>query len=206
MAENGLNFVENVKLSFNKAKDDITNLELEINKLKQIISEQNKKIVDLIEKIDILTIKEKLEVFPGSSENSSIGSQGVESLTHSLTHIQNKPKMTSFSVFNTHLIDLFSKLTQKEFLVFLTIYQLEEDKGKITYVDVANHSGLSESGTRSYISRLISKGAPVLKEKSNNKLSLFYISPEFRQLNLKNKLLDIYYQRDPMQKRLSDPF
>ncbi|MDD5253724.1 MAG: hypothetical protein PHG05_01290 [Candidatus Nanoarchaeia archaeon] len=206
MAENGLNFIENVKLSFSKAKDDITSLELEINKLKQIISEQNKKITKLIEKIDILTIKEKLEVFPGSSENSSIGTQGVEARTHARTHITLTPPKNTFSAFNIEIDQLFAKFTQKDFQVFLTIYQLEEEKGKVTYTDVATHLNMSESGIRSYISRLIAKNAPLSKEKINNKLSLLHILPDFRSLNLKSKLLDMYYHQDSLQKKLSDQF
>ncbi|MDD5331246.1 MAG: hypothetical protein PHE43_00270 [Candidatus Nanoarchaeia archaeon] len=203
MAENNSDFVENVKMSFKMAKEDISALEIEINKLKQIISEQNNKIIELMKKIEESRIRADLEGFSGSSKSGSIGNKGVESLTHSLTHSENIPK-TSFLAFNSEVNKIFTNFTQQEFKVFLTIYQIEEEKKQVSYLDVANHLGMSDSGVRSYISRLISKGAPIIKTKINTKLSLLHILPEFRQLNLKNKLLDLYYHRDPLQKRLSD--
>ena len=77
MAENNSDFMENVKMSFKMAKEDISTLEMEINKLKQIISEQNNKILDLMKKIEESRIRADLEGFSGSSKNSSIGNGGV---------------------------------------------------------------------------------------------------------------------------------
>ncbi|MEK6917491.1 MAG: hypothetical protein AABW51_00945 [Nanoarchaeota archaeon] len=63
----------------------------------------------------------------------------------------------------------FKKLTEKEILVFSTLYQLEEEQGYADYKAIALKLNLTESSIRDYISKIISKGIPVDKIKLNNK-------------------------------------
>jgi len=97
----------------------------------------------------------------------------------------------------------FSSLTSQEFLIFLTIYQLEEDLGRpITYMDLSTKLSLTSGCIRGYISALIRKNLPLIKSKINNRTLTLSINPEFRDLNLKEKLTNIYYNQDPEQTKL----
>ena len=74
----------------------------------------------------------------------------------------------------------FKRLTKQEFLVFSTLYSLENTD--VDYKLLAERLRLSESSIRDYISRIIEKGIPVKKEKLNNKQILLSISPELKKL------------------------
>src|SRR3989344_1838654 len=70
-------FKENVKKSFLKAKEDISNIENQFKELKELFSKQNKDILALSEKIEyffkeIGKKEDKIDFF-----NSSIGNKGV---------------------------------------------------------------------------------------------------------------------------------
>ncbi len=71
----------------------------------------------------------------------------------------------------------FKKLTEQEFLVFSTLYQLTEQEGYSTYASISNKLKLTESSIRDYVGRLIKKGIPVEKTKINNKNIQLFISP-----------------------------
>ncbi len=77
----------------------------------------------------------------------------------------------------------FKRLTNKEMLLFSTIYSLE-DRGieEITYKLLANNLNLTESSIRDYTNKLISKGIPLVKIKLNNKLICLNISSEFQRI------------------------
>ncbi|MGD9276163.1 MAG: hypothetical protein PVJ67_03235 [Candidatus Pacearchaeota archaeon] len=74
----------------------------------------------------------------------------------------------------------FKRLTEQEFLVFSTLYQLEEEFGSSDYRAISKKLNLTESSIRDYIARLIKKGIPIEKNKINNKNIQLNIS-----LNLK---------------------
>jgi len=76
----------------------------------------------------------------------------------------------------------FKRLTEKEFLVFSTIYQLEEQGIQVEYSSLANRLNLTESSIRDYIGKLIKKNIPILKEKINNKNIFLKITPDFKKL------------------------
>jgi len=97
----------------------------------------------------------------------------------------------------------FNTLTNQEFLIFLTIYQLEEDlRRSVTYSDLSTKLGLTSGCIRGYISALIRKNLPIIKSKINNRTLTLSINPEFRDLNLKEKLTNLYYNQDPDQTKL----
>jgi len=62
----------------------------------------------------------------------------------------------------------FKRLTEQEFLVFSTIYQLDGTV-EVNYRILSKKLGLSESSIRDYVGRLIKKGVPLDKIKLNNK-------------------------------------
>jgi predicted transcriptional regulator len=77
----------------------------------------------------------------------------------------------------------FKRLTNKEMLLFSTIYSLEE-RGitPVTYKLLANNLNLTESSIRDYTNKLLSKGIPLLKTKSNNKQVSLTISSTLQQV------------------------
>ena len=101
------------------------------------------------------------------------------------------------------LEERFSALTSQEFLIFLTIYQLEEDCSRsIPYNDLSNKLSLTTGCIRGYVSSLIRKNLPILKSKINNRTLTLSINPDFKDLNLKQKLTNLYYDQDPDQTKL----
>ena len=197
MRLNLFNFQKKLENSFLNIKKDINLLQNEISLLKNELKEQKGLILSLIE--------EKSQNKPYFEEKnpkiedkkiSSIGNKGVYSFIHSF----NSYSFTKYS----DIQKLFSTLSKQEFLTFLTIYQLSEEKNnKITYVDISQKLGLSEGCIRTYVSSLLKKQAPIIKEKVNNKFIYLSINEEFRKLNLKNQLISLFYDEDPHQKHLS---
>jgi len=205
-------FEENVKNSFIRAKEHIKLIENEIKTNKEIILKQNEQIELIFNEIkkikeDLDKIKEKIK----ENEVSSTGNEGVYSNIHSFnkysfnSYAQTKPAISMLHASHKEIQEMFSKLSKQELLTFLTIYQLEEDKGQIGYIDVANYLKLTEGCIRTYVSSLIRKGIPLLKLKHNNKQIFLSIPYEFRSLNLKNELMALYYRPSlPEQKTLTE--
>jgi len=75
----------------------------------------------------------------------------------------------------------FKRLTEKEFLVFSTIYQLEEFMA-VDYKILSEKLDLSESSIRDYIGKLIRKGIPVDKIKLNNKNIKLSVSEDLKKI------------------------
>ena len=184
------NFKENVVNSFKKARKDIVELENTLFSIKQEIEQ----------------IKAQF------TPKSSIGNEGVfNKQTNQQTNKQlNKQTIiqqtNTISKLNDDLEAHFNSLTRQEFLVFLSLYQLEEELGNVKFSDLASYLHLSESSIRGYINRLVQKGSPILRKRVNNKVINLSLSLDFRNLNLKKRLSDLYYQSDTSQKRLFDPF
>jgi hypothetical protein len=99
--------------------------------------------------------------------------------------------------------DRFKDITNQEFMVFLTIYQLEEDLGRgVTYEELSSKLKLSTGCIRSYTSSIIRKQLPLEKRKINNRMVVLTIPQNFRELNLKERLTNLYYHKDPPQTKL----
>jgi len=75
----------------------------------------------------------------------------------------------------------FKKITDQEFLVFSTIYQMEE-QGIVDYHSISLKLNLTETSIRDYVGKLIKKGIPVEKTKFNNKLIQLSISQNLRKI------------------------
>jgi hypothetical protein len=194
---NDPNFENNIKNAFSSVKEDMDILKLEIDKNKERIIE----LVDLIKTL-ISEKNEKTQNFEEIEPNeqyfikSSIGNQGVQSINQSsINQSINHP----FAI-----IDVIEALSRGQLLALLTLYQLEDEKEKVTYSDIADKISLTESCVRSYISMAIKKKAPIKRNRINNRLTYLSIDKKFRELGLKPKLVSLYYQMDPDQKRLSD--
>ncbi|MDP2628598.1 MAG: hypothetical protein Q8P15_01725 [Nanoarchaeota archaeon] len=76
----------------------------------------------------------------------------------------------------------FKRLTEQEFLVFSTIYQLEEEQGYTDYKMISNKLTLSESSVRDYVQRIIKKGISVDKKRINNKIIHLSISENIKKI------------------------
>ena len=138
-------FEENIKKSFQKAKEHITELE------KQILEQKNE-FLSLNKKLELILneskdLKDKITDFISSTGNNGvkqINKQAIKQLsTLDITDINEKIEQS------------FKKLTKQELKAFLSIYQLEEEKKEVSYIDVANVLGITESCIRIYIANLI---------------------------------------------------
>lgn len=143
----------------------------------------------------------------------SIGNEGVSALRQQIGNIQaiyeekNKSINNLWNELNSlkkekieekiaqlkkSLKEVFRHLTKQEFYVFSLIYQLEEQLGgPVTYSDLAAYSNLTPNSLRDYVSKLISKKIPIIKEKVNNKIVLLKIAPELRNIETLDSLMKI---------------
>jgi len=76
----------------------------------------------------------------------------------------------------------FKRLTEQEWLIFSTLYQIEEQTGPTNYKTLSERLKLTESSIRDYIGRLIKKGIPVEKNKINNKSIQLSISKNLKKI------------------------
>lgn len=85
------------------------------------------------------------------------------------------------------------RLDRMEQQVFLVIYTLEEEKGSLTYRDIAEKLNISEQLAGSYVTSIIEKGVPILKRYLNSKPYL-RLDPEFKTLQAKENILQLSLQ------------
>jgi len=76
----------------------------------------------------------------------------------------------------------FKRITDQEFLVFSTIYQMAEETDYVDYKTLSQRLSLTESSIRDYVGRLIKKGIPVEKTKINNKTIQLSISEKLKKI------------------------
>ena len=85
------------------------------------------------------------------------------------------------------------RLNRREQEVFLVIYTLEEEKGSLTYEDIAIKLNISRQLVANYIASLIEKGVPIIKRYINLK-PYFRLDPEFKTLQAKENILQLSLQ------------
>src|SRR3989344_2856353 len=183
-------FKENVINSFKKARKDMLELQNSLVSLKQEIDQ----------------LRANLEPKSSTGNEGDFNKQTNQQTNKQLNKQTIIQQSNTLSKLNEDLEAHFNTLTKQEFLVFLSLYQLEEELSTVKFSYLANHLNLSESSIRGYINRLIQKGSPILRKRVNNKVINLSLSSDFRNLNLKKRLTDIYYQSDASQKRLFDRY
>jgi len=198
-------FKENVKNSFIKVKEHMNELEQALKAQKAEIQE----IKDLLNKLLESKKQNSEELSPNEPEieeipKSSTGNEGVHSFIHSFNNHSFIHYAHSLDKLGKDLKKTFLSLARQEFLVFLTIYQLEDEIKQVTYNHLADNLKISEGCIRMYVSNLIKKGLPLTKRKINNRYNTLHIEDEFRKLNLKQTLTNLFYDTDPGQKKLFD--
>ena len=85
------------------------------------------------------------------------------------------------------------RLDKREQEVFLVIYTLEEEKGSVTYEDIAKRLSIPEQLAGAYVTSIIEKGVPILKRYVNSKPHL-RLDPEFKTLQIKENILQLSLQ------------
>ncbi len=85
----------------------------------------------------------------------------------------------------------FKGITEQEFLVFSTIYQIEEELGHSDYKTLSQRLNLTESSIRDYVGRLIKKGIPIEKKKINNKNIQLSISKNLKKIASLSTILQL---------------
>lgn len=85
------------------------------------------------------------------------------------------------------------RLSRMEQQVFLAIYTLEEEKGGLTYADIAKSLNISEHLASNYVTSMIEKGIPILKRYINSKPYL-RLDPVFKTLQAKENILQLSLQ------------
>lgn len=188
------NFEEKVANSFVKVREDIAFLKEEINKIKKYLLLKNNDVLAL--KSEIKALNELVLNIKGRINNISTGNGGaINNHQQSSTIINNDLSTGVISAetqnkpIKTLIESKFRSLTDMEFSIFMTIYQLEEEIGKVTYSHIANRFNLTEATVRNHITNLLNKGIPIDKERLFNKKTFFYIKKEFRDLNMASQLL-----------------
>ena len=81
-------------------------------------------------------------------------------------------------------------LTFIEQQVFLVIYALEDEKGLVSYVEIARKTDLPHYMVSEFIARLAEKGIPLIRKYVNN-LPYIKLNPDFKRLQAKENILMI---------------
>ena len=200
-----------IKEAFSKVKQDIDFLKNELNNLRNELKENRDLMIKICENVYEMSNQinqtrgqinsVNMENFPadnsflkslnkGNSE-FSIGNGGVpaDRQTNQQTDrqtgnsIENAAEMVkSLDNLKKEIYQKFKKLTEQEWLVFLTIYQFDAEKGYSDYRILAEKLNLTESSIRDYVARLINKGIPIDKIKLNNKNIRLNIAQSIKQI------------------------
>ncbi len=183
---------DGVKKAFLKVREDIQKLEEDIKNQKEVILAQQKVIEALNEQIgNVLTPIANLEPNIKDSTKSSTGNEGVLStVTVTATPLPTLFRQPFDNPITEDIKNKFRSLTEREFAVFMAIYQLEEELNSlVTYSDIAKKLSLSRSSVRDHIGELILKNVPLVKMVSSDRKVSLSIKKDFRDLNIASQLL-----------------
>ncbi|MBI4159167.1 hypothetical protein HY500_02820 [Candidatus Woesearchaeota archaeon] len=183
---------EKLKASFENVRKDMEFFknEIELVKRELLSKKEDKKVIEFkIKEIlgSLNEIKDKLAFF----YKISSGNNGVINNHQQSSTIINQNQ--SLEIIKKEFEELFSGLTDREFSVFMTIYQLEEELGQgfVRYQDVSKILKLTEISIRNYVNSMINKGIPINKTRQYNKKVSLSIKKELKELNLASKLLKL---------------
>jgi len=85
----------------------------------------------------------------------------------------------------------FKRLTDQEWLIFSTIYQLEEENEYVDYKMLSEKLNLTQSSIRDYVGRIINKGISLDKNKINNKTIHLSISQNLKKIATLSTILQL---------------
>ena len=192
-----------IKEAFNKVKQDMDSLKNELNDLKNELKENREVMNQICENIQEMfnqINQTHMQINPVDQENFptdtvlfkplntqnlniSTGNGGVPADRQVENSIENAAEMIkSLGDLKKEIYKKFKKLTEQEWLVFLTIYQFDEEIGYSDYKILAEKLKLTESSIRDYVARLINKGIPIDKTKLNNKNIRLNIAQSIKQI------------------------
>ncbi len=180
-----------------------TKIRHELSELKQEIDSLKNFIQYSIGNDGVQTdIRQTLSRQPTVTKDNLLGTtinNNQERLTTTKEDISAIEVVNLVNDFKESLIKKFRSITNQEFFVFSIIYSLEEQLGAVSYKNIAEKAGISESAIRDHVRGLIKKGIPIIKEKLNNKVNFFKVSSELRSIVSLNSLVQL---RNP-QKQLN---
>jgi len=183
---------ERLRNSFENVRKDMEFFKNEVESLKkELLLEKENKIAINIQIKEILSslneIKDKITFF----YKSSSGNDGVNDNHHQSSSIINHHQ--SLETVKKEFEELFKGLTDREFSVFMAIYQLEDEfgHGHVRYQDISKALKLTEISIRNYVNSMINKGIPISKSRQYNKKVSLSIKKELKELNLASKLLKL---------------
>ena len=180
------NFNEKIRNSFTRVREDIENLKREMQEIKNTLPQRNNDILMLKEQIK--TQNELISKLQAKIENISTGNERVRVDTHSSVLILDDAQKKLVSPIT---VEKFRHITDREFSVFMAVYQLEEENGAVTYNDVSRKLGLGITNTRNYVNDLINRGYPIYGERQFHRKIKFRILPEFRRQNMISEVLSL---------------
>ena len=128
----------------------------------------------------------------GQNMGISIGNEGVPTDRQTDRQTNQQTEKTYFGdaleILNSldnikkEIRNKFKRITDQEFLVFSTIYQMTEESNYVDYKSISQRLNLTESSIRDYVGKLIKKGIPVEKTKINNKMIQLSISEKLKKI------------------------
>ena len=112
-------------------------------------------------------------------------------------------KQQSISAIKSDFEALFRGLTDREFSVFMAIYQLEEDlQAPVSYCEVSKILKITEITVRNYVNSMMNRGIPIEKHRQYNRKVSLSMKKDMRDLNLASKLLKIRQSGSASQQTL----
>ena len=115
----------------------------------------------------------------GGTKNKEKQIENVEEIFNSLDNLKKEIRLK------------FKRLTDQEFVVFSTLYQLDDEGIKVDYKFLSEKLNLTESSIRDYIVKLLKKDAPIEKKKINNKQIHLKIQDNFKKIASLSTILQL---------------
>ena len=152
---------QQLRSAFTKIKEEMTEHLESINENTNEIQSTNEYLCEIDAKIEKLMERiEEISIFIGMNKSYDELTNPVKSLT----------------------------INEKE--VFMVLYTLGEEKGYITYEDIAKKLGLTEQLAMNYVTSTTAKGVPIMKRYIDNRVHL-RLNPDFKRLQAKENFLNI---------------
>lgn len=89
----------------------------------------------------------------------------------------------------------FKSLSDREFSVFLAIYEIEQEIGEAGFTELALKLNLSESAIRNVVYNLLSKQIPISKDRFFHKKVSLSIQKEFKSPKVIRELINLRQSR-----------